>query len=59
MNIQTTETKKERVLLAGVHLGLKDTTADTTEESMHELNELAKTAGAEVVCEVIQKKSEL
>lgn len=59
MNIQTTETKKERVLLAGVHLGLKDTTADTTEESMHELNELAKTAGAEVVCEVIQNKSEL
>lgn len=59
MNIQTTETKKERVLLAGVHLGLKDTTADTTEESMHELKELAKTAGAEVVCEVIQNKSEL
>ena len=59
MNIQSTETKKERVLLAGVHLGLKDTTADTTEESMHELKELAKTAGAEVVCEVIQNKSEL
>lgn len=59
MEIKSTEEKKERVLLAGVHLGLKDVTADTTEESMHELYELAKTAGAEVVSQVIQNKAEL
>lgn len=59
MEIKTTETKKERVLLAGVHLGLKDEIADTTDESMHELYELAKTAGAEVVSQVMQNRPEL
>lgn len=59
MEIKSNEVKKERVLLAGVHLGLKNTIEDTTEESMHELKELAKTAGAEVVGEVVQNKSEL
>ena len=59
MEIKTTQIKKERVLLAGVHLGLKDEIADTTEESMHELYELAKTAGAEVVAQVMQNRPEL
>lgn len=59
MDIKSCEVKKERVLLAGVHLGLKDVLADTTEESMHELYELAKTAGAEVVATVIQNRPEL
>ena len=59
MEIKSTQIKKERVLLAGVHLGLKNELEDTTDESMHELEELAKTAGAEVVSVVIQNKSEL
>lgn len=53
------ELKKERVLLAGVHTGCRDVLSDTTEETMKELGELAETAGAEVVAEVIQNKSEL
>ena len=53
------EEKKERVLLVGVHTGAKDVLKDTTEESMAELSELAKTAGAEVALEVIQNKSEI
>ncbi len=59
MEIKSNEIKKERVLLAGVHLGLKNIIEDTTEESIKELKELVKTAGAEVVCEVVQNKSEL
>lgn len=47
------------MLLAGVHTGKRDTLTDTTEESMEELSELAKTAGAEVVCSVIQNKADL
>lgn len=53
------EEKKERVLLAGVHTGSRDSLSDTTEESMAELCELAKTAGAEVVAEVIQNKPDI
>ncbi len=59
MEIKSNEIKKERVLLAGVHLGLKNIIEDTTEESIKELGELVKTAGGEVVAEVIQNKSEL
>ncbi len=59
MDIKTNEIKKEKVLLAGVHRGLKNQIEDTTEESMHELYELAKTAGAEVVAQVIQNKADL
>lgn len=59
MEIKSNEIKKERVLLAGVHLGLKNVIEDTTEESIKELEELVKTAGGEVVCQVIQNKSEL
>ncbi len=57
MNIN--EEKKERVLLLGVHTGRMDSLNDTTEESMKELCELAKTAGAEVVGEVVQNKSDI
>ena len=53
------EEKKERVLLAGVHTGCKNPLFDTTEETISELSELAKTAGAEVLAEVIQNKSEI
>lgn len=59
MEIKTNAIKKERVLLAGVHLGRLNVLEDTTEESMHELKELAKTVGAEVVAEVVQNKSEI
>ena len=59
MQTKSNEEKRERVILAGVHLGLKNEIEDTTEESMRELAELAKTAGAEVVCEVVQNKAEL
>ncbi len=59
MEIKSNEIKKERVLLAGVHLGLKNIIEDTTQESIKELCELVKTAGGEVVAQVIQNKSEL
>ena len=44
--------KTERVLLVGV----QENDGDDTEESLQELAELAKTAGAEVVGTVIQKE---
>ena len=53
------EKQTERVLLAGVHTGRADALADTTEESMLELAELAKTAGGEVVASVVQNKPDL
>lgn len=59
METRSNEEKKERVMLLGVHLGIKDHISDTTEESMRELCELAHTAGAEVCAEVIQNKTEL
>jgi len=59
LNITSNEEKMERVLLAGVHTGRQDSLADTTEESIAELAELAKTAGAEVVAKVIQNKPDL
>ena len=59
MEIKSNEEKKERVLLAGVHTGSRDVLSDTTEESINELGELAKTAGAEVVCEIVQNKPDI
>lgn len=59
MEIKTNEKKKERVLLAGVHTGCRDILSDTTEDSISELAELAKTAGAEVAGSVIQNKPDL
>lgn len=59
MGITASEEKQERVLLAGVHTGCKDVLSDTTEETMAELAELAKTAGGEVVAQVVQNKSDL
>lgn len=59
MEIKSNEIKKERVLLAGVHLGLRNIIEDTTEESIKELSELVRSAGGEVVAEVVQNKSEL
>lgn len=58
MEITVNDEKKERVLLAGIHTGCRDELADTTEQSIAELAELAETAGAEVVTSVIQNKSE-
>ena len=57
MNIN--EEKQERVILAGVHTGRLDYLEDTTEESMDELEGLAKTAGAEVVGIIVQNKAQL
>ena len=47
--------KTERVLLVGV----QENDGDDTEESLQELSELAKTAGAEVVGTVIQKRERI
>lgn len=51
-----TEREIEKVILCGVHTGSLNTLEDTTEESMAELRELAYTARAEVVGEMIQNK---
>ena len=51
-----TEKEIEKVILCGVHTGRINTLDDTTEESMQELYELARTAQAEVVGEMIQNK---
>lgn len=51
--------KRERVIVAGVHRGLRDALNDTTEQSILELCELVKTAGGEVVGEMIQNKPDL
>ena len=51
MELHETETKKTAVLLAGVDLGEHD-----TEESLDELRELARTAGAEVAGVICQKR---
>lgn len=51
--------KRERVILAGVHRGLRDALTDTTEQSLEELGELVKTAGGEVAGEMIQNKPDL
>ncbi len=52
------ETKKEieKVILCGVHTGKLNTLEDTTEESMEELYELALTAQAKVVGEMVQNE---
>lgn len=51
--------KKEKIILAGVHTGCADILADTTDESVEELEELVKTAGGEVVGIIIQNKAEI
>ena len=50
------EEKVTRAILCGVHTGDLDVLSDTTEESMAELSELAKTAGAVVVGTLVQNK---
>ncbi len=59
MEIKSNEEKIEKVLLAGVHTGCKDVLADTTDESVEELGELARTAGAEVVGVMVQNKNDI
>ena len=51
-----TEREIEKVILCGVHTGALNTLDDTTEESMAELFELARTAQAEIVGEMVQNK---
>ncbi|MGM9551269.1 MAG: GTPase HflX [Clostridia bacterium] len=51
-----TEQKAIRAILCGVHTGSTDVINDTTDESIQELEELAKTAGACVVGVLIQNK---
>ncbi len=48
--------KAERAILVGAHRGLLNPLLDTTEESMRELGQLAETAGAEVLGEVVQNR---
>ncbi len=50
------EIKKERAILSGVHTGSLDILSDTTDESLAELEELAKTAGVEVVATCVQNR---
>ncbi|MBQ7033569.1 MAG: GTPase HflX [Clostridia bacterium] len=47
---------QERAILVGAHRGLLNPLEDTTEESMHELAQLAETAGAEVLGEIVQNR---
>lgn len=51
-----TEKDIEKVILCGVHTGKADFLSDTTEETIAELSELAETARAEVIGEIIQNK---
>ena len=51
MELHDTDIKKTTALLAGVDLGEPD-----TEESLDELRELARTAGAEVAGVICQKR---
>lgn len=57
--MESNEQKQERVILAGVHRGLRDALNDTSEESIEELGELVKTAGGEVIGELIQNRPDL
>ncbi len=55
--IYETEEKKEKVLLVAVDLGIeKDGTSADVEASLDELAELARTAGAEPVGRMVQKR---
>ncbi|MBQ6795695.1 MAG: GTPase HflX [Clostridia bacterium] len=56
MNMTENEEKVTRAILCGVHTGDLDVLSDTTEESMAELAELAKGAGALVVGTLVQNK---
>lgn len=51
------EEKKEKALLAGVHTGSLDILTDTTDESIAELEELAKTANVEVCGVCVQNRA--
>ncbi len=50
------EKETEKVILCGVHTGSLDVLSDTTEETIAELRELARTAGAEVVGVMVQNR---
>ena len=50
------EEKVTRAILCGVHTGSLDVLSDTTDESIAELSELAKSAGAMVVGTLVQNK---
>lgn len=50
------EEKVTRAILCGVHTGSLDVLSDTTDESIAELSELAKSAGATVVGTLVQNK---
>ena len=47
---------QERAILVGAHRSLLNPLEDTTEESMRELAQLAETAGAEVLGEIVQNR---
>ena len=51
------EIKIEKAILAGVHTDSGDALMDTTQESLDELCELAKTAGVEVVGYLLQNRN--
>ena len=57
--MENNEQKQERVILAGVHRGIRYALWDTTEQSIKELGELVKTAGGIVVGEMIQNKPDI
>lgn len=50
------EEKKERAILSGVHTASGDIFTDTTNETIEELKELARTAGVEVVGVLVQNR---
>ncbi len=57
--MQTQKQEKERIILAGVHTGRADYLNDTDEKSIKELEELAETAGGEVVGVLIQNRPDI
>ena len=57
--IENDDQKAERAILAGVCTSELDTLTDTTDKSIAELAELAKTAGAEVLGSMVQNKDRI
>lgn len=59
MELYENRIKTEQAVLVGVHTGSIQNTEDTTEETMAELEELAKAAGAKVLGMVMQNRSSI
>lgn len=54
---QTTDTARERVLIAGFHAGSRELGLESTDETLDELEALISTAGGDVVLRTIQNRA--